>query len=241
MTRKSNESRIDAFNEKHAPFSLIEYDDGKFGLSLCMAFGNGDYCIDAFDIYAKSIGEDIVDSRGFYTHGTGYEWEAAFVKCFENEPGLKLIEFDSEGDGFYCYCDDLGILEDLGRRFKTICEDTVRFVPLLSAGIREAEQRRYDEARLMQTVRGYLLKNPHADFDIRTPDGNFYVRAGVGKELITGNLDSIVSEDGETRLTADEFLEQKVISVQQDLFNEDFFQMRAEIEQDEDVGFSMTM
>lgn len=58
-----------------------------------------------------------------------------------NDPQLKAVRFDSEGGGFYCYSEDLSVLEDLGSRFKTLCDDGQAFTKLVCKALTEADQR----------------------------------------------------------------------------------------------------
>lgn len=55
-----------------------------------------------------SIGESPY-SDGFYTHGSGYEWEAAFRQAFEDDPNIDKITFDCESGGFFCWADSLDL------------------------------------------------------------------------------------------------------------------------------------
>ena len=96
--------RIEAFNEENRPFYIVDHDDGKFSLCLPLGFISGEYedfGQKAFDAYALEIGEPAVDSRGFQTHGNGYEWEAAFCQAFEGDPNLRRFAFDCESSGFF--------------------------------------------------------------------------------------------------------------------------------------------
>lgn len=244
MNEQSIKDRIQAFNDENEPFYIVDHEDGQYSLCLCFMYAEGDYCQEAFDRYAREIGDEPRDERGFYTHGSGYEWEAAFKKAFENDEKLKDFDFDSEGDGFYCYCRDLSTLEDFGRRFKAICEDTEKFTPIVSAGIKEEEIREAEERRLMETVRGQiqakLKRNPSASFDIRTPNDGFYVDASTGKQLLGGTLQSVKSDSG-TEISADEFLNMKVTAIQKDLFSDDFYQMTAEVGQEEILSPTIKM
>ena len=63
-----NKSIIEKFNEKCAPFYLVDHDNGTF--SLCYPFSFVDekyrfYGQEAFDKYAERIGEPARDERGF--------------------------------------------------------------------------------------------------------------------------------------------------------------------------------
>ena len=104
----------------------MDHDDGTFALCLPFTFLTGqyaDYCQEAFDNYAKSIGDPVYNDIGLRTHGNGYEWEAAFRQIFRNDPNIGRVLFDCEAGGFFCSCDDLDIIEDFGIRFKDLCED----------------------------------------------------------------------------------------------------------------------
>ncbi len=135
---KSIKQRIEEFNKGNVPFCIVS-DDGR-NYSLCLFLSsdsNGFYGKEAFETYAKEMGEPFKDEYGLYTHGSGYEWEAVFKKAFKNEEGLTQIVFDSEAGAFFCNCEDLSVLEDFGKRFKALCEDMDKFIPLVSAGIKE--------------------------------------------------------------------------------------------------------
>ena len=79
--------QIKDFNEANRPFYIVDHENGQYSLCLAFSFLHGDlgdYGQEAFNAYAREIGEPVQDERGFYTHGNGYEWEAAFRKAFEN-------------------------------------------------------------------------------------------------------------------------------------------------------------
>ena len=96
----------------------------------------------------------------------------------------------------------------------------------------------------METVRGQikakLKRNPSASFDIRTPNDGFYVDASTGKQLLGGTLQSVKSDSG-TEISADEFLNMKVTAIQKDLFSDDFYQMTAEVGQEEILSPTIKM
>lgn len=142
------EQRIQAFDETNRPFYIVAHDSGRFSLCLSVTSFDGDdgYGQEAFNLYAAEKG-DPVREYGLYTHGSGYEWEAAFRQAFADDPNLGKILFDCEAGGFVCVCDDLTLLEDFGRRFKEICEDTERFLPMIAEGIKNAEARRAEKMR----------------------------------------------------------------------------------------------
>lgn len=244
MNEQSIKDRIQAFNDENAPFYIVDHEDGQYSLCLCFMYTDGDYCQEPFDRYAREIGDKPRDARGFYTHGNGYEWESAFKKAFESDEKLNTLYFDSESDGFYCYCRDLSTLEDFGRRFKVICEDTEKFTPIVSVGIKETEIKEAEKRRLMETVRGQiqekLKRNPLVSFDIRTPNDRFYVEASTGKRLLDGILQSVESDSG-TEMSANEFLDMKVTAIQKDLFSDELYRMTAEVEQEEILSPTMKM
>ena len=108
-----NKSIIGKFNEKCAPFYLVDHENGTF--SLCYPFSFVDekyrfYGQEAFDKYAERIGEPARDERGFCTHGNGYEWAIVFNKYFENDRYFARLHTDCEAGGFFCYCDDLNLM-----------------------------------------------------------------------------------------------------------------------------------
>lgn len=244
MNEQSIKDRIQSFNDENVPFYIVDHEDGQYSLCLCFLYAEDDYCQESFDRYAREIGDEPRDARGFYTHGNGYEWESAFKKAFETDEKLNTLYFDSESDGFYCYCKDLSALEDFGRRFKSICEDTDKFAPIVSAGIKEEEIRESEERRFMETVGGQiqekLKRNPLTTFDIRTPNDRFYVEASTGKQLLDGTLQSVESDTG-TEMSANEFLEMKVTAIQEDLFSDELYRMMAEVEQEEILFPTMKM
>lgn len=241
---KKVKERIEVFNAENEPFYIVDHEDGSYSLCLCFLYTDGDYCQEAFDEYAREQGEKACEESGLKRHGSGYEWEAAFRKAFESEREVQTLTFDSESDGFYCYGWELATLEDLGRRFKALCEDTERFTPVVSAGIKEEESRRAEEKRRMQTLRGRmqeaLNRNPDAIFEIRLPEREYYVTAKTAQALLSGTMSGITSEDGE-ELSADQFLGMQITAVQQDLFNEDIIRIKAEPEETEKISPTMKM
>ena len=118
------QQRIEAFNTENAPFYIVGLENGVY--SLCLPLDLlGDkyspYCQEAFDAYAVEIGEPASSPNGLKTHGSGYEWEAAFREAFTDDPHISEILFDCEMGGFFCDSSDLSLLEGFGRRFKAIC------------------------------------------------------------------------------------------------------------------------
>ncbi len=138
MKEKSIEQKIEALNKELSPFYLVPHDKGTFGLCLYINGLPEDYGQAPFDAYAREMGEPIRDKQGYVTYGSGEDWESAFKEAFKDEPNLKRITFDSEGCGFYCDGDDLDMMADFGKRFKALCEDTEKFTPIVSQGIKNA-------------------------------------------------------------------------------------------------------
>lgn len=134
----SLESRIYEMNRKLEPFSLSDYGNGQYGLSLPFTFLQepyDNYGQKAFDQYAKGHGEPVKDRYGLYTHGNGYEWEQVFRTAFQEKPELENVTFDCEAGGFYCYSHSLSTLEHLGMEFKAICENGPEFQSLVEKAL----------------------------------------------------------------------------------------------------------
>lgn len=223
------QQRIEAFNTENAPFYIVGLENGVY--SLCLPLDLlGDkyspYCQEAFDAYAVEIGEPASSPNGLKTHGSGYEWEAAFREAFTDDPHISEILFDCEMGGFFCDSSDLSLLEGFGRRFKAICEDTDRFIPIVSEGIKNAEIRQAEQEQLMKTVRGRLMQNPSAVFEIMTPDGHIRLTPENSKALLDGET-SFVKLGGVT-LAADELLAQEVAGSQTDLFDGSLIRLKTE-------------
>ena len=221
--------RIEKFNQEQTPFYIVDHDDGAFSLCLPLAFLSGEYdrsCQDAFDAYAAEIGEGAYSENGLKTHGSGYEWEAAFREMFKDDPNIKNIVFDCEAGGFFCYANDLSLIEDFGRRFKDICEDAERFTPIVSAGIRNMAAWEEEQERFTKTVRGQLIKNPTAVFEIMTPNGNIRITSEDGKALLNGSKQFL--SIGGVAYAADELLNQEIINMQRDLFDQSLIRMKTE-------------
>lgn len=135
--------RIEEFNAGNAPFDLMDYENGRYGLSIPVSFAEPPYNNfgqKAFDAYAVQTGEP-VKRDGLFTCGNGYDWQYVFEKAFENEPLLENIQFDCEAGGFYCRSNDLSALEQLGSRFREICDSGQAFQDLVCTALAEAEQK----------------------------------------------------------------------------------------------------
>ena len=85
---------INRFNTENRPFYIVDHDSGEYSLCLAFSFLDGEYKEfgqDAFNRYALEINEPVVDGRGMFTHGSGYEWQAVFEKAFEGDPNSGRI------------------------------------------------------------------------------------------------------------------------------------------------------
>ena len=235
-----NQRRINEFNRNNRPFYIVDQDDGTF--SLCLPFDllvgkYANYCQEAFDNYAKSIGDPLYTPIGLRTHGNGYEWEAAFREVFKNDPDIGRVIFDCEAGGFFCNCDSLDIIEDFGERFKEVCENTELFTRKITEGIPNAEAREKAQEQLMKTVRGHLMKYPSATFDILTPDGGIHLNPEDTKMLLSGEANEVMIAD--CHYAAFELLDQEVTNMQVDLFHSDIIRMKTSGDFVE--GFELTM
>ncbi len=132
--------RINRFNTENRPFYIVDHDSGEYSLCLAFSFLDGEYKEfgqDAFNRYALEINEPVVDGRGMFTHGSGYEWQAVFEKAFEGDPDSGRIRYDCEAGGFFCYADSLPLLEDFGTRFRAVCMDGEKFAEIVSTALKE--------------------------------------------------------------------------------------------------------
>lgn len=229
--------RIEEFNKSHPPFTIMNNEDGQYSLSIMLSFLKEEYknyCQESFDNYTREreFDED-------YTRGSGYDWEKAFHKAFENDPNIKLIEFDCESGGFYCNCQDLSILIDFGHRFKEICEDNAKFTPIVFAALDNEDEYDSNKQKWERTIYNRLLRHPLGRFDIRTPDGDFFVDAGMGRQLIEGNQPTITSSNGTATLDTEDFLAMKITEMQRDLLDRNHFQYLAEHNPEQTMSMKM--
>ena len=225
----NEKERIQAFNKANEPWYIVSHDDGRYSLCLPLDLLSDEYypyCQDAFDAYAAKIGEPAYNKNGLNTHGNGYEWEAAFQEAFKDDPNIDKILFDCEAGGFFCEASDLSLLEDFGSRFKDICEDTEGFLPVISEGIQNAEVRRAKQEALIQTVRGQLMENPQAPFEIMTADGNIHLSPEDSKALLDGKKQLV--QIGGVTYAADELLDQVAAGTQSDLFDSNLIRLKTE-------------
>lgn len=234
-----SKQRIDQFNQKNPPFYIVDHEDGEYSLCLPLDMLSDKYypyCQGAFDAYAAEIGEPAYNQNGLKTHGSGYEWEAAFREAFKDDPNIGRILFDCEMGGFYCYANDLTLLEDFGSRFKDICEDTERFIPIVSEGVKNAEAWEAEQEALMRTVKGRLMQRPAATFDIMTPDGNVRLTPEDSKALLSGEMQFI--KIGGITFASYELLNQEITDMQTDLFDQNLVRLKTE-EPEETMTMSM--
>lgn len=233
--------KIKEFNKDNKPFYIVDHDDGTFSLCLPLdlldeAFR--DYCQDAFDAFAAENGQPAVNGY-FKTYGSGYDWQAAFQEAFKDDPDIGRVFYDCEAGGFFCYCNDLNIISDLGRRFKSICENYKEFAPIVSAGIRNARIREDAEEKLMKTVKGLLMRNPNAVFEIMTPSGNINITPDVSKGLLDGSVEFI--DIGGARYFSSELLDQYVADRQTDLFDDNYIRVKTEETPEQEQVQKITM
>ena len=218
--------QIKNFNEANRPFYIVDHENGEYSLCLALSFLQGDlrdYGQEAFNAYAREIGEPIADARGFYTYGNGYEWEAAFRKAFENDPNIGLIKYDCEAGGFFCYSKDLSALADFGSRFKALVEDTEKFTKVVSEGIKADEQRRREFDEIKKKVKGRLISHAESHFNIRTVHGDIHLTPGDIKDIMEGSVERI--RVGDTTIPIKEFLMQDAYRIQLDIFNPNTYQL----------------
>ncbi len=233
--------RLEAFQKEYPPFYIVDHDNGTFSLCLPLDFLDGeyrDYCQDAFDIFAEKMGEPHIDDH-HTTYGSGYDWQAAFMEAFKDDPHINRIIFDCECGGFYCYCDSLDIIEDFGRRFKGICEDYDRFAPIVADGMRNMEIREAEQERLMSTVRGQLMAHPKATFDIVSPLGEIRITPDMTEKLLGNDMPTVII-DG-VHYADFELLDQPITGQQTDLFDNNLIRMKTEEAPEPEEVPTMTM
>lgn len=241
------EKEIRDFYEDNRPFYLVDHDNGTFSLCLVFAFNDDDFGQEAFNAYSREIGAPIKDNLGFYySHGNGYEWEAAFKEAFKDDPNLRRIQFDCEASGFFCYCDDLPLLKDFGSRFKALVDDTEAFTKVVSKGIKAYEKQGDEFAKIEFKIMGRLTRHPDSNFMIRTAQGDVRLTPGDIKGLLDGSKDTLLV-GGQHMKTAD-FLMQDAYHIQPDLFERNTYQLitneaeelQEQQSEDEDQSFQNT-
>ncbi len=218
--------QIKAFNEENRPFYIVDLENGNF--SLCLAFSflkddMADYGQEAFDNYAREMGEPVVDKQGFCTHGSGYEWDAAFKEAFKDDPNIGEIHFDSECGSFFCDCTNLSILTDFGTRFKAIVEDTEKFTKIVSDGIKADEKRQQAYQAVQYKIKGRLMDYGDHTFMIRTTKGDIKLNPEDIKALLNGEMKEV--QVGNETMSAQSFLMQDAYKMSADLFNPGTYQL----------------
>lgn len=218
--------RIEDFNLANRPFYIVDLENGEYSLCLTLSFLQGDF-IDygqaAFNAYALKNGESIADERGFYNHGDGYEWEAAFRKAFEGDPNIGQISYDCEAGGFYCDSRNLDVLIDFGSRFKALVDDTEKFTQVVFEGIKSEELKRKEFETIEHKVKGRLISHAESHFNIRTIHGDIHLSPGDIKDILEGSVEMI--RVGDTTMSINEFLMQDAYRFQPDIFNPNTYQM----------------
>lgn len=215
--------QIKEFDAKCKPFYIVDHDNDSFSLCLAFSFLEDDYGQEAFNAYSREIGAPVKDNLGFYSHGNGYEWEAAFKEAFKNDPNINKIRFDCEAGGFFCYCDDLAVLKDFGQRFKALVDDTEAFTKVVSDGIKAYEKQRDEFAKIEFKIMGRLTRHQDANFVIRTAQGDVRLTPGDIRDLLNKEVERITI--GSTSLSVNDFLMQDAYHIQPDLFERNTFQL----------------
>lgn len=236
------QERIEAFNEENKPFYIVDHEDGIFSLCFPIDFlPDEEYtqCQAPFDAYTDSIGVDIHSADGLRSYGSGYDWQAAFQEGFKDDPNIGKILFDCESGGFFCKCTNLDIIEDFGRRFNQLRQDTESFVPIIAEGIRNAEIREAEQEQLMKTVKGQLMSYPQVTFDILTPYGDIRITPDMNNKLLNGEMP--VVRIGDTQYADHELLNQPITGHQTDLFDTNLIRMKTEEAPELEEDMAMTM
>lgn len=226
----SKKQRVKDFNRENMPFRIYDFNDGKYSLGLPVDFLDGPfegYRQEAFDQYAKSIGEEE------NTFGSGYDWEKVFQKVFEQEKELQEIDFDSEAGGFYCNCNKFEVLESLGQRFKQMCDDAEKFtqmvVDALTASYQEDD---YHEDN--RTVKWYMQDVTRAKIEIVTKHYHLVLAERQGREILKGKNSEVyeAKTDQNVLISAKALHGLRVNKIQYDLDNNHVF-MEATTDDDE--------
>lgn len=184
-----NKSIIAKLNEKCAPFYLVDHENGIF--SLCYPFSFVDekyrfYGQEAFDKYAEKLGEPARDIGGYCTHGDGYEWAIVFNNYFENDRDFSWLHTDCEASGFFCYCDDLKTIAEIGLRFKHLIDDMDTFAETVCYALEENKTKQTAEQDYRKTMYYFLQNAPLADMILAISDGEFLISEDQLKGLRDG-------------------------------------------------------
>ena len=196
----TDKERIESFNNKNYPIWL----SGGEGKPYCLAV-NSLFLEDTDEIYNGYAFEKYLKSHvpSKNEYGTGYDWEVIFKRAFCNEKRLREIDFDSEMGGFYCYANDLSLVEELGVEFKKICDNKEVFQILLDKALSEAEKMSVEQ----------LLKNEwDSNFTIQTPDGEVYITGEDRNQLLKKTKITIEAVKDTTKIQIDayELLSQRI-------------------------------
>jgi len=195
-------------NRQLEPFEIIEYEDGSYGLCLPFIFLEGKYKgygQDAFNRFAESIGDPVKNEYGLYTHGNGYEWARVFKTAFENDEGLRHIEFGCEAGGFYSYAADLVPLERMGTRFKAICDDPDQFAGLVSQALSKEEPSAMEEEceKSDRNNRAEQTEFPALpDCPLVGADGNVFNLMGIAARTLKENYRPEAAKEMRERVTS---------------------------------------
>lgn len=239
------QERIEQFNRDNAPFYVVDLDSKGYSLCLALSFlpdQYEDFGQGAFNSYAEKIGDPILEN-GLYTHGNGYEWAEVFKKMFESDPNLSKIRFDCEAGGFFCDAEDLGLLEDMGKRFREVCMDAPRFAELTVSALQEAAIREDREREMLKTVRGFLTLNPKATVDLVVEEGHIRLHPEQAQALLQSPYIKIVDSNTgiATQYLASEILDQKIVFKHAVDFGEEHYTIIAEQQGYEEQDIDMSM
>lgn len=129
--------RISKTKKKIEPFDIYIRSDGRYSLNLLNSPPHLRYQ-EAFNQYAINNGES-PQQNGFFTHGSGYEWDEVFMECFKDREGFEQIHFDSELGGFFIDSANYDLLEQFAIEFKAICDDNEQFTNLVNKALSQVE------------------------------------------------------------------------------------------------------
>lgn len=219
-------NEIKAFNKECEPFYIVDHDDNSFSLCLSLSSLPSEYenfGQEAFNAFAVERGESVKDGYGRYNRGSGYDWQDACKKAFENHPNFNEIKFDSEAGGFFCYSYNLEALIDIGKKFKALAEDTEEFTKVITAGITKAEDEQAKYEKIRYKVMGRLLDHLGSSFDIKTIHGIIHLEPEEVNALVTGELETVIV--GEKEMNAMEFLSQNAVGITKNLFAVNTYQL----------------
>lgn len=102
--------------------------------------------------------------------------------------------------------------------------DTQHFTEVIADGIQYQEAWEKEQEQLMKTVRGQLMKYPSCVFEIMTPDGKARLSPNDIKMLLSGETNTVVID--ECNYAAFELLDQEVLEMQVDIFDDSRIRMK---------------